>query len=196
MNESNVVLIAIDGHGGSGKSTLANQLALDLHAEIVHIDDFTGEGASTEWYKSFIRSVIEPIYNGEAFLNYPRAKWWPEHDPDPVVNQQVTPILIIEGVCSLRKELRDYMDIKLFVDTPRKICIERGLERDRGMGGKSDDEIIAMWNQWLQWDDEYFAKDNPASVADVTFDGSNPIDNSHQIVMDLLISRRVAEYDH
>jgi uridine kinase len=120
--------------------------------------------------------VIEPTMAGANSISYPRAKWWPEHNPEPVINQPVTSLIIVEGVCSSRNELRDYMTIKIFVDTPRNICIERGLARDRGMGGKSEREIIDQWNQWLKWDDEYFAKDDPKSIADIIADGTK-VDN-------------------
>lgn len=144
---------------------------------MIHIDDFTGEDSTTDWYKAFINNVIYPVTTGSNSLSYSRAKWWPEHDPKPIIDQPVTPIMIVEGVGSSRKELRDYMSIKIFVDTPRSICIERGLARDRGMGGKSEEEIVALWEQWLKWDDEYFAKDNPQSIADTIVDGTKPYDD-------------------
>ena len=178
MINNDVKFISIDGHGGSGKSTLAKKLAKSLHAEIIHIDDFTGLGATTDWYKALRANVIIPAMTGSMALSYPRAKWWAEHDPEPVVNQKVTEVMIIEGVCSSRVELRDYMALKIFVDTPRDICIERGLSRDKGMGGKSDEEVLAQWNQWLEWDDEYFAKDDPQSIADIVVSGMGDYDKS------------------
>lgn len=178
--------IAIDGHGGSGKSTLANKLASRLNAEVIHIDDFTGEGASSDWYKNLITKIIDPVQHGAIRLNYSRAKWWPEHDPKPVVNQIVTPTMIIEGVGSTRAELRNLMALRIFVDTPRSICIERGIERDKGMGGKSELQIRAMWQQWIMWDDEYFAKDDPVAAADIVVDGTEPYEQSMQTIVNRL----------
>ena len=183
MIDTYVTWIAIDGHGGSGKSCLADELAASLNATVIHVDDFTGEGSPDDWYKNVIEAVIEPAGRGDMQLNYPRAKWWPEHDPEPVINQPVAPIMILEGVGSLRKELRDYMTVKVFVDTPRDTCIQRGLSRDRGMGGKNDEEILAMWRQWIQWDDEYFAKDNPEASADVTINGTLPCMDSIERIL-------------
>ena len=182
MKNNKPVFISVDGHGGSGKSTFAQKLAHQLGAQVIHIDDFTGQDAADDWYKSLLTNVIEPALAGAVTLSYSRAKWWPEHHPDPVVNQPVTPIMIIEGVCSSRNELREYLSLKVFVDTPRAICIERGLARDRGMGGKSDAEIVALWKQWLIWDDQYFAKDNPQAAADLQVDGTRPFDEAYEII--------------
>ncbi|CAN5173376.1 hypothetical protein BH09PAT3_BH09PAT3_5320 [soil metagenome] len=183
MQVASTKFLAIDGHGGSGKSTLAQLLAQNLNAEIIHIDDFTGVGSTDDWYLRIIEYVIDPVNEGAKKLSYPRAKWWPEHDPLPVKDQAVTPIMIIEGVGSFRRELRDYMSLKIFVETPREICIARGLDRDRGMGGKTDEEILAMWQQWLLWDDEYFARDKPTSHADYVVDGTKSFDSAVQAIM-------------
>lgn len=178
--------ISIDGHGGSGKSSLAKKLAEFLEAEIIHIDDFTGLGATSDWYKALIDNVIIPATSGSRYLNYPKAAWWAGHDPEAVVNQPVTNVMIVEGVCSSRVELRDFMALKIFVDTPRDICVQRGLLRDKGMGGKSDDEVLAQWNQWLEWDDQYFAKDDPLSVADIVVSGLDDYGESVKTVSQML----------
>ena len=120
---------------------------------------------------------------GSLFLTYPRAKWWAGHNPEPVIGQPVTRIMIVEGVCSSRAELRDYMALKIFVDTPRDICIQRGLARDKGMGGKSDEEVAAQWNQWMEWDNQYFAKDDPKLIADIVIKGIEDYDESVNAVI-------------
>lgn len=93
MNNAAIKFISVDGHGGSGKSSFAKKLAVNLGAEIIHIDDFTGTGASTEWYRVLIDRVVEPALSGASSLSYSRAKWWPSHNPEPVVNQAVTNII-------------------------------------------------------------------------------------------------------
>ncbi len=183
MSKSGAKFILIDGHGGSGKSTLANRLAGYLDAEVIHIDDFTGEGATTDWYRRLIDEVIAPSSNGSKYISYARAKWWPRHNPEPVINQRVARTMIIEGVCSCRSELRDFGTYKIFVDTPRDICIERGLARDKSASGKSEKEIIALWNQWMKWDDEYFAKEDPRETADIVVNGTDPYDVSIKSIL-------------
>lgn len=171
-----IFLIAIDGHGGSGKSTLANLLADKLQAQIIHTDDFAGWDNSLNWWPLVIERVLEPIRKGEKLLNYPRSKWWETHNPEPVVNQPVTQFMILEGVSSLRKEFRPYVSYGIFVDTPLKVCIQRGFERDRGQDGKSDEEIKKMWEKWYKDEETYIERDNPQRFADLVVDGSKPFE--------------------
>lgn len=172
MNTLPIFLIAVDGHGGSGKSTLANQLADKLQAQIIHTDDFAGLDNPLNWWPLVIERVFGPIKNGEKILNYPRSKWWETHNPEPVVNQPVTPIMILEGVSSLRKEFRPYISYGIFVDTPLEVCLQRGFERDRGQDGKSDDEIKQMWEEWYRKEEDYIKRDDPKDFADLVVDGT------------------------
>src|SRR5690606_6910401 len=120
--------------------------------------------------------VFEPIMNGEKTLSYPRSKWWDTHKPDPVVNQPITPIMILEGVSSLRTEFRPYINYGIFVDTTPEVCLQRGFERDKGQDGKSDEEIKQMWKQWYEKEEVYFKRDNPKAFADLVVDGTKPFE--------------------
>uniref|UniRef100_UPI00406CEA9B uridine kinase family protein n=1 Tax=Paenibacillus sp. FSL H8-0168 TaxID=2921378 RepID=UPI00406CEA9B len=69
-------------------------------------------------------------------VRYQRYDW----ETDKLSEWHTVPaggIVIIEGVYSIRKELEDKYDFKVWVDCPRKIRLSRGLERDgdctRGM---------------------------------------------------------------
>jgi uridine kinase len=167
-----VRFIAIDGHGGSGKSTLAKLLSEKYGAEIIHTDDFAGWDNPLNWWPLVIEKIFDPIKYGEKTLSYPRSKWWESHHPEPVVDQQVTPIMILEGVSSLRKEFRPYICYGIFVNTPRSVCTNRGFERDKGQDGKSDDEIKAMWRKWYQAEKQYISQDDPKGFADLLIDGT------------------------
>ncbi len=167
-----VKIIAIEGHGGCGKSTLALLFADKLEAQIIHTDDFSGWDNPLNWWPLVIERVFEPIKQGQKLLNYPRSKWWDNHNPEPVINQPVTAFMILEGVGSLRKEFRPYISYGIFVDTPLEVCLQRGLERDKGQDGKSDEEIKAMWEQWYKNEETYIKRDNPKQYADLVVSGT------------------------
>ncbi|MDZ7786055.1 MAG: hypothetical protein U5L95_02950 [Candidatus Saccharibacteria bacterium] len=173
-NCGSLKIVSIDGHGGSGKSTLAKLVAKQLDAEVIHTDDFAGWDNPENWWPLVIERVFEPIKNGSKSLNYPRSKWWESHNPEPVVNQPVTNIMILEGVSSLRKEFRPYLSFGIFVDTPLDICIQRGFERDKGQDGKPDDEIKEMWQKWYEKEEGYIKRDDPKEFADLVLDGTKP----------------------
>jgi len=51
-------------------------------------------------------------------------------ESERIRNQIVTDQLILEGVGSSRTEFRKYLGLSIFVETPREICISRGVARD------------------------------------------------------------------
>lgn len=170
-----VKLVAIDGRGGSGKSTFARLLADKLQASIVQTDDFAGWDNTLDWWPLFIEKVFDPICEGAKTLSYERSKWWENHHPEPVKNQRVTPIMILEGVSSLRKEFRPYISVGIFIDTPKEVCLQRGLDRDEGNNtGKSTADLTKIWEEWQRDENEYFARDDPMSFANFVITGTQP----------------------
>jgi uridine kinase len=180
--------IAVDGHGGSGKSTLAKALAEKIGGEIIHTDDFASFDNPINWWPLVIERVFDPIKNGAKVLNYPRSKWWVEHNPEPVIDQPVTDYIILEGVSSLRKEFRQYLDFGIFVDTPKDVCLKRGVARDKGNDGKTDDEIATMWNEWLRDEDAYMSRDDPKGYADYVVNGTSDINSQLQGIVEAIQS--------
>jgi uridine kinase len=170
-----VKFIAVDGHGGSGKSSLANLLAHMFSAQIIHTDDFASWDNPLNWWPLVVERVFQPIAEGAATLSYPRSKWWENHHPEPVIDQPVTYIMILEGVSSLRKEFRPYLSLGIFVDTPEDVCLERGIARDTGTG-KSREELTQIWQKWLQDEHDYLTRDQPQDYADIVIDGTKPFE--------------------
>jgi uridine kinase len=171
----NTLFIAIDGHGGSGKSTLAKWLAGKLNASFVETDDFASSENPLDWWPLVIERIFEPVKNGAKMLSYPRSKRWEDHQPEPVVNQPVTDIMILEGVSSFRKEYRDYIGLSIFVNTPKEICLRRAAERDSNTA-ESRQEMERMWNVWLKDEEEYMNRDKPKDNADLVIDGTTPFE--------------------
>ena len=169
------LFIAVDGHGGSGKSTFAQLLADKLGAEVIKQDDFASWDNPLDWWPLVIERVFEPIKSGAETLSYPRSKWWPDHNPEPVVEKPVTKLMILEGVSSLRKEFRDYISFGIFIDTPEALCLQRGMQRDID-AGRTPEEVEKEWHDWLKDEDEYFARDNPKAYADIVIDGTKPFE--------------------
>jgi uridine kinase len=170
------LFIAVDGRGGSGKTTLAKLLSEKLEAEIIHTDDFSGWDNPLNWYLEIIKEVFEPVQNGAESLSYQPASWWENHQPDPVKDQPVTNIMILEGVSSSRSEFSDYISLSIFVDTPQEECLRRGVERDKSTG-KSEEELVKMWKEWTEEENKYFDKDNPKVKADVVIVGTKPFED-------------------
>lgn len=175
------VFIAVDGRGGSGKSALAKWLGEQLSAQIVRTDDFASWDNPLDWWPLLIERVFQPIKNGATTLNYPRSEWWENHHPEPAIGQPVTAVMILEGVSSLRREFRNYISLSIFVDTPKELCLKRGIERDTNTG-KTTGELIQMWEGWFEEEDVYMRRDQPKEHADIVIDGTNPV--GEQLTLD------------
>jgi uridine kinase len=83
--------------------------------------------------------------------------------------------MILEGVRSLRAELREYISLGILVNTPREVCLERGISRDM-QTGKSKEEVLRLWTDWLDAEDVYFAQGKPQSYANIVVDGTKPFE--------------------
>ncbi len=169
------MLVAIDGAGGAGKSTLARQLRDRCRdAAIIEMDNFyRPEEISVrrawtpqEGYESFFDwkrlqdQVLEPLRSGLS-SEY-QVYDWVSNSLSGWRNVPLDPVLIIEGVYSLRPELRSFYHISLFVDTPKAVCISRLRSRT------DKEEDIQMWRASEEW---YFDNIMPQKNCDLIITG-------------------------
>jgi uridine kinase len=178
-NERNgaTYLVGIDGGGGAGKSTFANALKdLDSQITLIHKDDFylpsnirpkdepdiRAIGSDFDWQR-LLEQVLKPLSVNEP-TRYQRYDW----DSDQLAEWHEVPtnqIVIIEGVYSLRPELAEYYNYKIWIETPYDTRLERGIERD----GEAARE---MWvNNWLVAEDLYKVTCKPFENADLIVSG-------------------------
>jgi uridine kinase len=156
------LLIGIDGCGGAGKSILARTIKNNLpDVTIVQMDDFYFKD-DFDWQRLKLR-VLEPLSKNLA-AEYQRYDWQAE-----ILAEwhkiEAGGIVIIEGIYSMRKELADFYDYKIWVDCPREIRLKRGLERDgEAMRGKWEDD-------WMPAEDFYVENGLPRERADLIING-------------------------
>jgi uridine kinase len=153
------VFVAIDGCGGAGKTTLATRLAAELPGSIViHGDDFTS-GWEGDFDHARLRSeVLDPL-SDRRHARYQRydwdsgqlAEWVDLHRPS---------VLLVEGVTVLHEDLGDPWDVRVWVEAPREVRLERGLARD----GKA---ALPKWQEWMAAEDAYVEAQAPQARADV-----------------------------
>ncbi|WP_274366079.1 uridine kinase family protein [Paenibacillus thermotolerans] len=171
-------LIGIDGCGGSGKSTFAEELRRQSPetVTVIHMDDFykpseqrgtaggneAEAGGNFDW-RRLLAQVIEPLRRNET-SRYQRYDW----ETDRLAEWREVPpggIVIVEGVTSLRRELRDYYDYTVWVDTPRTVRLQRGIERD------GERQRVVWEEQWMPAEDRYVAEHRPGEYASVVIEG-------------------------
>jgi uridine kinase len=155
-------IVAVDGHGGSGKTTFASGFAAALGGvQIAHTDDFASWDEPIDWWPRCIAELLEPLARDEV-ARYEVTAWG--GIPRPAVEIQPAGVVILEGVSSSREAFRPYLSGAIWIETPREICLERGVARD-------GEEMRAQWEAWLAAEDAYIARENPMARADLVVQG-------------------------
>ena len=169
-------LVAIDGLSGAGKSLLADVLQESLTGiSVVRADDFyrpmdTGvlaQLSSADGYEQYFdwrrlrTDVLVPLSQGAASW-YRRHDWstnrlaeWHEVQPGGIV--------IVEGVFTVRPEIREFYGVTVFVEAPRDERVRRIHARD---------ENVAWVDRWMAAEDWYLEHVRPADWVDHIVDGS------------------------
>lgn len=160
-----VKVVAVDGHGGAGKSALALALSEMLGAETIHTDDFASPENPVHWWPRLIEEALEPIARGALSISYVPSSWGPEHEPEPVRDQPVTPVMILEGVTAARREFRPYLAYAIWVDAPKDLCIARGVDRD-------GEAMRGQWESWWCEEEAYIREHRPVDFADAVISGA------------------------
>ena len=157
-------IVAVDGRGGAGKSTLAEQLAHELGATVVHTDDFASWDDPLDWWPALLEQVLEPLARGEAATFVPNSWGGPEKER---VTVEPGGVVVLEGVTASRAAFRPYLAYSIWVETPRELCLARGLERD-------GEAMRAQWEAWMAAEDAYIEAERPHEHADAVVRGDEP----------------------
>jgi uridine kinase len=155
-----VTLVGIGGCGGAGKSTLAASIA---GAQVVSTDEFW-DGSEFELSR-LEREVLEPLARGEGAryrgFDWDRRQLFPG---ERVVRPEG--VVVIEGVCALHRMFRDTYDLRIWVEAPRALRLERGVARDGEAARRTWEEV------WMPMEESYIERDRPRESADLIVDGS------------------------
>lgn len=168
--------LAIDGPCASGKSTLAAALADIYHCPLIHMDDFflrpeqrtperlTQPGGNVD-HERFTEEIHSPMSRGETITYRPWRCGVGDFGPEVVVPP--APLTIIEGCYSLRRDLRDAYQLRVWVQADWPSRRRRLLER----GGQ---ECLARFeSQWIPLENRYFKAHDVAQCCHLCLDLSN-----------------------
>ena len=157
-----VTIIGVAGGTGSGKSTLVRQLQ----------EAFREEDVATLCHDYYYKAHPELTYEERTRLNYDHPQAFDtdmmvehvralknnvpinrpvysfvEHNrTDERVLVKPSKVIIIDGILIFEnKELRDLMDIKVFVDTDADVRLARRILRDVKERGRSMESVISQY---------------------------------------------------
>lgn len=170
----NPILIGIAGGSASGKSSIAKKLKDHFdetqHVEIIRMDDYYKSQdevpmetrLNTNYDHPFAfdidllvqdlltlkagKSIQKPVYD---FMNHTRSNYRE--------TVSCSDVIVLEGLMTLENDqVRDLLDIKVFVDAPADIRFIRRLIRDVNKRGRSLDHVIEQYMNTVRMMHEQF----------------------------------------
>jgi uridine kinase len=187
--------VAVDGLTASGKSSFGHELAAQIAAAgrpvlRASLDDFkrpwherhlydrtSGAGyyANAFDYATLRRVLLDPLAPGGSGVCALCSI-----DPLTQIDHSATTVqapadavLIADGVFAFRAEINDCWDLRIWLDVPIDVSIQRGTRRDGGQGPPAAADDVHR-NRYLPAGQLYLADHHPIDIADVVIENSDP----------------------
>jgi len=167
MQSKKNVVIGIAGPAASGKSLLARSLVdqgLKERVVIIHADNYykdqsklsTEERSNVNYDhpksidNALLATHITDLVSGKS-INMPEYDYLSNIRKNESVLIMPHQIIVLEGFLTLAiKELRQLMDIKIYVDTPLDICLMRRIRRDVLERGRNTNQVLYQYNKYVR----------------------------------------------
>ena len=162
----NILVIGIAGGSGSGKTTLMNNIVSRFEEDITVLshdsyykrhDEMTYEERCQLNYDEpaaletdLMVRHLDSLRNGEA-IDCPVYDFTVHNRSDEVVRVNPSRIIIVEGILIFENEdLRNLMDIRIFVDADADIRLCRRVKRDVNKRGRSLESVLTQYQQTVK----------------------------------------------
>lgn len=132
----NPVVIGIAGPSGGGKSTIAAVLEKKLNARVFHTDSY---------FRNDLPDMVSPD-DGKTYpdWNHPESIRYTDlaNDIREAVDRAEDEYILVEGALLLAiEELRNLLDVKVFVDARIETCLYRRIVRNIALMGQTPEFI-------------------------------------------------------
>ena len=162
----NILVIGIAGGSGSGKTTLLKRIIETFGPSITVLshdnyykrhDEMTYEERSQLYYDEpdaletdLMVRQLDALRRGEE-IHCPVYDFTVHNRSDETVLIKPERVILVEGILIFEnQQLRDLMDIKIFVDTDADIRICRRIKRDVNKRGRSLESVITQYQQTVK----------------------------------------------
>ena len=157
----NILVIGIAGGTGSGKTTLMSNLIKEFSGDVTILshdnyykrhDEMTYEQRCLLNYdepaalETDLMAVhLEQLRNGQA-VDCPVYDFTQHNRSDKTIHLVPRKVIIVEGILIFEnKELRDLMDIRIFVDTDSDVRLCRRILRDVRERGRTLESVVSQY---------------------------------------------------
>ena len=162
----NILVIGIAGGTGSGKTTLMNNLIDQFRDHVTLLshdnyykrhDDLTYEERCQLNYDEpaaletdLMAAHLEQLRQGNA-IDCPVYDFTQHNRSDKTIRIVPRKVIIVEGILIFEnKELRDLMDIRIFVDTDADVRLCRRILRDVEERGRSLESVLSQYQNTVK----------------------------------------------
>ena len=156
-------IIGIVGASGSGKTTVAKELAeLAGNASLMSQDNYyislpDGVDAADRNFDDpavidlgHLARDLAALKRGET-VEGPRYIFSTHKRAPDTVTLKPAPVIIVEGLfLFLPEPLRALFDLKVFIDVPPEVCLERRIARDVVERGRTEEMIRQRWAEQVE----------------------------------------------
>ncbi len=162
----NILVIGIAGGSGSGKTTLMKNIVAKYGDDITVLshdnyykrhDELTyeercllnyDEPASLE--TDLMARQLDQLRQGVA-IDCPVYDFTVHNRSNETIRIEPRKVIIVEGILIFEnKELRDLMDIRIFVDTDADIRLCRRVKRDVNKRGRTLESVLSQWQDTVK----------------------------------------------
>lgn len=157
------LLIAIAGASGSGKTTVANALlqgiqSLGFSADLFSQDNFYNPvGHPLSNYDEPKALELDLLADTLHVLKQGLATEIPTYDFVIHRRQKETrlieplDVILVEGLFLLSQpNLVSAFDVKIYLDVPQEVCLQRRLDRDQKERGREPNDILRQYNDQVR----------------------------------------------
>ena len=161
-----ICIVGIAGGSASGKTTIVNRIREKFGDDIVVIshdsyykahNDLSYDERSRLNYdhpSSFdterLIEDVKKLKNGEE-VDIPVYDYAIHNRSEQTIHIKPKPVILLEGILILEnKELRDLMDVKVFVDTDADERLMRRIRRDTIERARSVDSVLTQYSQTVK----------------------------------------------
>lgn len=194
------MIIGIAGGTGSGKTTLTRRLKERFggHVSVLYHDNYYKQHDDMPFEERCKLNYdhpdafdtdrmiqdIQALRRGET-VHCPTYDYTVHNRSAETVEVHPTKVILIEGILIFEnKELRDLMDIKIFVDTDADVRILRRILRDVKERGRSLDSVVEQYLTTVKPIHEQFVEPSKRCADIIVLEGGHNI-----VALDMIIER-------
>ena len=198
--DNNILVIGIAGGTGSGKTTLMNNLIEKFANDVTILshdnyykrhDELTYEQRCQLNYdepaalETDLMAVhLEHLRRGEA-IDCPVYDFTIHNRSDETIRIVPRKVIIVEGILIFEnRELRELMDIRVFVDTDADVRLCRRIKRDVNKRGRSLESVLQQYQETVKPMHEMYVEPSKKYAHVIVPEGGRNL-----VALDMIIGR-------